>query len=367
MISAKVKDKFYSMIMITSCLIVVGMLVLILGFVFVNGIGKINLHFLSADFDDKSAYIDFDNTGDLGIEVEKVSYDNNNYLKVISIDKNSCALNAITTNGEKFPLKKGDVIKKIGKINVEDMTKEQYNLIDQSLLIGDLRLKITRPGEGIFPLVVNTFLMILISLAVALPISISSAIYLAEYAKKGKVLNFIRFATGCLAGIPSIIYGLFGMLVFVTMLNMDFSVIAGACTLSIVLLPILIGQTEEALLRVPNSLREGSYALGRTKLETIFNIVLPNSISGITVGVLLSIGRIIAESAALLLTAGTVARIPNNLLEGASTLTVRTYIVAKETGDIKLACAMGIVAIVIIATVNLSVKVVDRLDKMKAC
>jgi len=363
--SAKIKDKIYGVLMVGSSGIIVGMLLLLLGFVIIKGIDKIDWHFLSADFDEKTAYVEFYNSGDLGIEVEEIEFDKNNYLKVVSISKTSDSRSGLTSNGEKFPLKKGDIIKKIGKLKVEDMSAVEFHAIDQVELKGNLKIKITRPGQGIFPLIINTFLMIIFSLLIALPVSIFSAIYLSEYAKKGKFLDFIKFSTGCLAGIPSIIYGLFGMLVFVTTLNMDFSLLAGACTLSIVLLPILIGQTEESITRVPNALREGSYALGRSKLETIFRIVLPNSISGISVGVLLSIGRIVGESAAILLTAGTVARIPGNIFEGASTLTVRTYIVAKETGDIKMACAMGIVAIMIIALVNLSVKVVDRFDRMK--
>ena len=363
--STKIKDKIYGALMVFSCAIVVGLLVLLLGFVLVKGTSKIDWHFLSADFDEKTAYVELNNEGDLGIKVKEIELDNNHYLEVISIDKNSDVRNGVTSNGDEFPIKKGDIIKKIGKIKLDDMTPDEFYALDQAEFQGNVKIKITRSGGGIFPLIINTFLMILLSLLIALPVSIFSAIYLSEYGKKGKFLDFIKFATGCLAGIPSIIYGLFGMLIFVTTLNMDFSLLAGACTLSIVLLPILIGQTEESLTRVPNSLREGSYALGRTKLETIFRIVLPNSISGITVGVLLSIGRIVAESAAILLTAGTVARIPKSMMEGASTLTVRTYIVAKETGDIQMACAMGIVAIAIIVLVNLSVKVVERFDKMR--
>ena len=207
--------------------------------------------------------------------------------------------------------------------------------------------------------------MILLSLLFALPISIASAIYLAEYAKEGKLLNLIRFTTSCLAGIPSIVFGLFGMLVFVSTLHMGFSLLAGSFTLSIVLLPTIIGQTEEAVRRVPDTFREGSFALGATKLQTIFKVILPNGISGILVGVLLSIGRIVAESAALILTAGTVANIPGSLLDSASTLTVKAYTVAKETGNIQLACAMGIVAVLLIVVVNASVGIANKFDKMK--
>jgi len=362
---AKTKDKILHGLMAGSAAIVVGLLLLLLGFVVVKGAGQINWHFLSADFDDKTAYTEFESGGDLGLEVEVVEFDTSEYLAVKHIAKASPAKEGLATNGDAFGIKKGDILKKINDVDLEEMTVEEFNALNLDLGAQHIKMKLTRPGEGIFPLMVNTIYMILVALIIALPISIFSATYLAEYAKKNKFLKFIRFATSCLAGIPSIIYGLFGMLVFVTWLNMDFSLVAGGCTLAIVLLPILIGQTEEALLRVPLALREGSYALGRTKLQTIFRIVLPNSISGITVGVLLSIGRIVAESAALLLTAGTVARIPGSIMEGASTLTVRTYIVAKETGDIKLACAMGIVGIVLIIVVNLATSLVERYDKMR--
>ncbi len=363
--SAKAKEKVFRGLMVGCAGLVIGLLLLLLGFVAVKGAGLLNWHFFSADFDDKTAYVEFENTGDLGFEVSVVDFDKSQYLEVTKVSKTSPAIGAETSNGEAFGVKKGDIIKKINSTDFESLTPTDYESFNASLGAEHVKMKITRPGEGIFPLMINTIYMIFLALLIALPISIFSAMFLAEYAKKNKFLKFIRFATGCLAGIPSIIYGLFGMLVFVTWLNMDFSLIAGASTLAIVLLPILIGQTEEALLRVPIALREGSYALGRTKLQTIFRIVLPNSISGIMVGVLLSIGRIVAESAALLLTAGTVARIPGSLSEGASTLTVRTYIVAKETGDIKMACAMGIVGIGLIIIVNLATSVVERYDKMR--
>ncbi len=136
-------------------------------------------------------------------------------------------------------------------------------------------------------------------------------------------------------------------------------------TLSIVLLPTIIGQTEEAIKRVPLTLKEGSLALGATKLQTIFKIMLPNSISGILVGVLLGVGRIVAESAALLLTAGTAAALAGSVYKSASTLTVKAYAVAKETGNVKLASAIGLVAIALIIIVNALAKLVERFDKMK--
>ncbi|WP_425430041.1 phosphate ABC transporter permease PstA [Dethiosulfatibacter aminovorans] len=215
-----------------------------------------------------------------------------------------------------------------------------------------MTVKVTRPGEGILPMLVTTLEIILISLLVACPIGIFGAIYLTEYAKQGRLVKIIRFATESLAGIPSIIYGLFGMIFFVTLLKFDYSILSGALTLSIILLPVIIRQTEESLKAVPDSYREGSLGLGATKLQTIRKVVLPNAISGIIVAVILSIGRIVGESAALLLTAGTVAHIPKTVFNSGATLTVKAYTVAKEAGDIEMACAIGTVVIIMILILN---------------
>lgn len=360
---AKRQDKVFKGIMMFSSFLVISLLLLILGFVVVKGIGVIDAHFLTGDFDAKTVYVDIDTAEGLDIDVEEVEYDSKNYLKITNIEGASSITGTIA-NGEEFDLKVGDIIKNADDSNTEDLTASEFYSLEESF--GQTtKFKVTRPGEGIFPLLINTVLMIALSLLFALPISIASAIYLAEYAKEGKILNLIRFTTSCLAGIPSIVFGLFGMLVFVSTLKLGFSLLAGSFTLSIVLLPTIIGQTEEAIRRVPQTFREGSFALGATKLQTIFKVILPNGLSGILVGVLLSIGRIVAESAALILTAGTVARIPGTALDSASTLTVKAYTVAKETGDIRLACAMGIIAILLIVVVNASVGIANRFDKMR--
>jgi len=359
---AKTQDKVFKGIMLFSTMLVISLLLLILGFVFAKGISKIDIHFLTGDFDAKTVYVDLENVDGLKITVEPIEYDTKNYIRVVSIESDSSVLSGIS-NGELFPLEKGDIIRRIVDTNTVDMTVDEFNQLDSTLL-GSIRLKITRPGEGIFPLIINTLMIIGLSLLIALPVSIFSAIYLAEYARKGKLLDLIRFTTSALSGIPSIVFGLFGMLAFVTTLKFGFSMISGALTLSIVLLPTLISQSEEAIRRVPINFREGSSALGATKLQTIFKVILPNALSGILVGVLLSIGRIVAESAALVLTAGTVALIPGSVLESASTLTVKAYTVAKETGDIQLACAMGIVTILLIIVVNATVGLTRKFDKM---
>lgn len=209
-------------------------------------------------------------------------------------------------------------------------------------------------GGGIFPMIVTTIMMIFISLLIATPIGILAAVYLQEYAKQGRMVRIIRFATESLTGIPSIIYGLFGAVFFVMYLKLGMSILAASLTVSIIVLPVIIRTTEEALKTVPQTYREGSLALGTTKLQTLYKVILPSAMPGILSGVILSIGRIVGESAAIFLTAGTVAAMPNSIFSSARTLTVHSYLVTQESGDIGLAAAIGIVLIVIILLLNFS-------------
>ena len=213
---------------------------------------------------------------------------------------------------------------------------------------------------GILPMIVSTVYMVVISIGIATPIGILSAIYLQEYAKKGKIVEVIRFATECLAGIPSIIYGLFGGIFFVVTLKMQYSIIAGALTVSIIILPVIIRTTEEALKTVPNEFREGSLAMGATKFQTLYKVILPSALPGILSGVILSIGRVIGESAAILLTAGTVASMPTSIFDSARTLTVHSYLLTKEMGDISGAASVGVVLIVIVLILNGSTKLIAK-------
>ncbi len=215
-------------------------------------------------------------------------------------------------------------------------------------------------GGGIFPMIVTTILMILISLVIATPIGILAAVYLQEYAKQGRMVRVIRFATESLTGIPSIIYGLFGAVFFVVYLKLGMSIIAASLTLTIIVLPVIIRTTEEALKTVPNTYREGSLALGTTKLQTLYKVILPSAMPGILTGVILSIGRIVGESAAIFLTAGTVAAMPDSIFSSARTLTVHSYLVTQESGDIGLAAAIGIVLIAIILALNLSATYISK-------
>ncbi|MDQ0154011.1 phosphate ABC transporter permease PstA [Robertmurraya andreesenii] len=213
---------------------------------------------------------------------------------------------------------------------------------------------------GIWPMIITTLYTILISLLIATPIGILAAVYLQEYAKQGRLVRIIRFATESLTGIPSIIYGLFGAVFFVATLKFGMSIIAASLTLTIIILPVIIRTTEESLKTVPLSYREGSLALGTTKLQTLYKVILPSAMPGILSGIILSMGRIIGESAAIFLTAGTVAAMPDSIFSSARTLTVHSYLVTQESGDIELAAAIGIVLIVIILVLNLSATFISK-------
>ena len=213
--------------------------------------------------------------------------------------------------------------------------------------------KYTSENVSLFPALVNTITMTLVSLLIAVPLGIFAAIYLVEYAKRGnKFVGIIRTTAETLAGIPSIVYGLFGMLFFVTALEWSYSMLAGAFTLSIMILPLIIRTTEEALISVPDSYREGSFGLGAGRLRTVFRIVLPSAVPGILSGVILSIGRIVGETAALIYTAGTVDDIPPDFLSSGRTLAVHMYALSNEGLYIDQAYATAVVLIVIVFGIN---------------
>jgi phosphate transport system permease protein len=212
-------------------------------------------------------------------------------------------------------------------------------------------------SSGIWSMIVATVYMVLLSLAIAAPIGIMTAIYLTEYAKPGsKVVQLVRFCTESLAGIPSIIYGLFGMTFFVTILGLGFSVLSGALTLAILILPVIIRTTEEAIMAVPLAYREASYGLGASRLYTITQVILPSAMPGIVASIILSTGRIIGESAPVFLTAGMVARIPESVFDSARTLTVHLYMLTTELytqRDWDMAFATATVLIVLVLSINL--------------
>lgn len=223
----------------------------------------------------------------------------------------------------------------------------------------------TSDNCSVVPSIVNTLYMTGLALLIAVPFGIFSAIYLVEYAKKdNKIVKVIRITTETLTGIPSIIYGLFGMLFFVTTLKWSFSLLAGAFTLAIMILPVIIRTTEEALLVVPDSYREGSFGLGAGKLRTVFKIVLPSAIPGILSGIILAVGRIVGETAALIYTAGTVTAISDGLFSSGRTLAVHMYLLSSEGLHINQAYATAVVLLIVVMVINaISSLIAKRISK----
>ena len=227
-----------------------------------------------------------------------------------------------------------------------------------------------RETVGILPNILNTLYIILITLVIVLPIGVGAAIYLNEYAENKKVVRIIELATETLSGIPSIIYGLVGMLIFVQFFSLGTSLLAGSLTLVIMTLPTVIRTTQESLKTVPQGYREGSLALGAGKWYMIRTVVLPSAIDGIATGCILSIGRIVGESAALLFTAGMANEVlgivdavkPGN---AGSSLTVALYMYAKERGEFEIAFAIAAILLVLIFVINLSAKFTAKMLRKK--
>lgn len=205
---------------------------------------------------------------------------------------------------------------------------------------------------SLMPALVNTLIITALSLVIAIPFGVFAAIYLVEYAKKGsRLVHLIRITAETLSGIPSIIYGLFGLLFFSTALHWGLSLLSGCMTLVIMILPLIIRTSEEALLSVPDSYREASFGLGAGKLRTIFKIVLPSAVPGILSGVVLATGRIVGETAALLYTAGTVAKIPS-LMGSGRTLAVHMYVLSSEGLHMDESYATAVVLLVLVLVLN---------------
>lgn len=212
--------------------------------------------------------------------------------------------------------------------------------------------KYSSQNVSIIPALVTTFLSILISLLVTLPIGIFTAIYLSQYAKNKFIIKSVRFATEILSSIPSIVYGLFGYLFFVDALHLGYSLIAGCLTVSIMILPTIIRTTEEAILNVNPLQAHASLALGATKIQTIFKIIIPEAINGILGGIFLSTGRIVGESAALIYTMGTVAKTPTSIFDSARTMAVHMYVLSTEGFHVKEAYATAVLLLVFVILLN---------------
>lgn len=213
-------------------------------------------------------------------------------------------------------------------------------------------LEFNSENVSMLPAIFNTLEVIALTLLLAVPLGVGAAVYLTEYAKRGsKLVKVIRMTTETLQGIPSIVYGLFGMLFFVTRLHWGYSLIAGAMTLAIMILPLIMRTAEEALMSVPDSFREGSFGLGAGRLRTVFRIVLPAAVPGILSGIILSIGRIVGETAALIFTAGTMAQIPG-LTQSGRTLAIHMYVLSGEALHMNEANATAVVLLIVVLLMN---------------
>lgn len=213
--------------------------------------------------------------------------------------------------------------------------------------------KFTSENNSLLPALINTVFMTVLSLLMAVPLGIGAAVYMTEYARRGsRLVRIVRMAAETLSGIPSIVYGLFGYLCFVVTLHFGYSLLAGACTLTIMVLPLIMRTTEEALISVPDSFREGSFGLGAGRLRTVMKIVLPAAVPGILSGVILAIGRIVGETAALIYTNGTYTEICTDLMQSGRTLSVHMYSLSREGLYIDQAYATAVVLLILVVGIN---------------
>lgn len=318
-------------------LIAIAALVWIVGFVLIKGLPNISWTFLTTDY-------------------------KNIYNPTIPLIITILSIIVITVFGY-ITIRKA--INKVYKSNFDKVSSMAWLITKITVLIVICFLMIislSNPGNaidsttGILPMIVTTIAVIILTLIISTPIGICSAIYLVEYARPGKMLNIIRFATESLAGIPSIIYGLFGYIFFNLALGFNYSLISGSLTLSIMVLPTIIRTTEEALKTVPMSYREGSLALGATKLTTIFKVILPSAISGILTAIILSIGRIVGETAAVIFTLGTAIDMPKDFMSSGRTLATHMYNLAREGTSENAAYATATVLIIVVAIINISAR-----------
>lgn len=211
----------------------------------------------------------------------------------------------------------------------------------------------TTENVSLMPALINTIYMVLLTLIIAVPIGIGSAVYLTEYARRGnKLVSLVRVTAETLSGIPSIVYGLFGSMFFVEFMGFGWSLLSGSLTLAIMILPVIMSTTEEALRSVPDSYREGSFGLGAGRLRTVFRVVLPSAIPGILSGVILAVGRIVGESAALIFTAGTVAEAATSLFDSSRTLAVHLYALSGEGLYLDQTYATAVVLLVLVVLIN---------------
>ena len=233
-----------------------------------------------------------------------------------------------------------------------------FQILKEGLPVLGLRFFLDPPKDmgregGIFSTIVGTMALTAVAIFFGGPLGVGTAILLREYTRESKISRIIRFGTDCLAGIPSIIFGLFGFVFFVIYLNFGWSILSGGLTLAAMILPTVISTTEEAIRAIPHSYREVSYSLGGTKWQTITRVVLPNALPGILTGILLSVGRSIGETAAVILTAGSSLVMPTSLFSPIRTMSVHFYILAREGISMKMAYGTGAALVLFVLLINM--------------
>ena len=232
-----------------------------------------------------------------------------------------------------------------------------FQILKEGLPVLHLRFFLDSPKEmgregGIFPTIIGTFALTAVAIFFAMPLGVGTAIFLREYTGESRISHIIRFGTDCLAGVPSIIFGLFGFVFFVIYLNMGWSILSGGLTLAAMILPTIISTAEEAIKAIPHSYREVSYSLGGTKWQTVAHAVLPNALPGIFTGIILSVGRSIGETAAVILTAGSSLIMPTSLFSPIRTMSVHFYILAREGISMEMAYGTGAALILLVLFIN---------------
>jgi phosphate transport system permease protein len=233
-----------------------------------------------------------------------------------------------------------------------------FQILEEGLPILRLRFFLESPRSmgregGIFSTIIGTIALTFVAIIFATPLGVGTAIFLREYTRESRISHIIRFGTDCLAGVPSIIFGLFGFVFFVIFLNMGWSILSGGLTLAAMILPTIICTTEEAIKTIPNTYREVSYSLGGTKWQTVTRAILPNALPGIFTGLILSVGRSMGETAAVILTAGSSLAMPTSLFSPIRTMAVHFYILAREGISMEIAYGTGAVLILFVLFINM--------------
>ena len=232
-------------------------------------------------------------------------------------------------------------------------------VLEKGLRVVNIDFLLSNPQDmgragGIFTTLIGTIILPLLAIIVAAPLGVSTAVYLTEYTAETRITRVIRFGTDCLAGVPSIIFGLFGFIFFVTTLGMGWSILSGGLTLAFMILPTIIRTTEEAVKAVPKSYRQVSFSLGATRWQTVKRVILPNALPGILTGIMLGIGRSIGETAAVIFTAGSSLRLPSSILDSTRTMAVHFYILAREGISSENAYGTAATLIIAVLLINLT-------------